>query len=491
MHKPMYKPMHKPKLIHCLPLLVAILLAGCGTGGSSSTGFSPLGQSASIFTLATDAPLQSVVSFQLTLNSVTLFNGTSDVSVLTQPAVIDFARLNGLRELIDLNTVPTGTYTSATLTVASPVIRYLDTAQDPPAISTVPNASLTRQTVTVPLARPFVLGANDLVGLRMELQIRRSVQTDASGEITGVVDPTFHMQLLNATDAEVSIDNFHGGVVSVTDSNSFVMRGPHGRLWNVTSGNNTEFTTNEHVASFTLGENTIVNVSGQLNPVTRAIDATEVTVLSKDRFVMGGLLTSVRPPSGPATRVDLYVRNELPDIPSTPVGQITTLNLNGFEQYGISYMPGPLIPLPVSSLLFNNSSMTAGQWVVVGGPLTTENGATTLTPKRVILQRQGQAGAWVPGSTNIIAGNNGTFQLHDGRPGPSPEAALASVLLPSPLTVHTTNETRFFGFGETGGLASLTGTQAIPLRVVGFVLVNANHQTVLFARAVERLNPQP
>jgi len=483
----MHKPMHKSKIVHCLPLLVAMLLAGCGAGGSSSTsaGLFSQGGSASVFLLATDAPLQSVVTMQLTVNSVTLFNGTSDVSVLTQPAVVDFARLNGLHELIDLNSVPTGTYTSATLTVASPVIRYLDTTQDPPAISTLGNASLSQQTVTVALARPFVLGANALVGLRMELDIHRSVKTDASGQMTGVVDPSFGMQLLNAADAEVSIDNFRGGVVSVTDSNFFVLQGPRGRRWNVTTGNDTDFTTNERVASFTLDGNTIVNVSGQLNPVTRAIDATEVAVLSRDRFVMGGLLTSIRPPSGPASQADLFVRSELPEIPSAPVGQITTLALDGSELYGIANMRWPFL-----SLLFDNSSIAPGQQVMVGGPLAA-SGTEPLTPKRVILQRQGQAGGWVPGSTVVIAGNNGTFQLDDGRLGFSPEAALASLLLPNPLTVHTTSETRFFGFGDSAGLASLTGSQPIPIRVVGFVLLNSNHQPVMAARAVERLAPRP
>lgn len=118
--------MHYLKRVQALALIVSLSwFAGCNSGVDSSDGFSTGQQSASVFTVATDAPLPSVISFQLTVDSITLFNGTTNVSVLSQPAMVDFARLNGLHELVDLNTVAVGTYTSATLTLASPVIWIL------------------------------------------------------------------------------------------------------------------------------------------------------------------------------------------------------------------------------------------------------------------------------------------------------------------------------------------------------------------------------
>ena len=64
-------------------------------------------------------------------------NGTTNVSVLSTPQVVDFAQLSGLHQLLDLNSVPTGTYTSATVTLATPVIGFIDTTQTPPAVSTM------------------------------------------------------------------------------------------------------------------------------------------------------------------------------------------------------------------------------------------------------------------------------------------------------------------------------------------------------------------
>ena len=466
--------------LNCVQILLLSLplafVAGCGNGSSVGSGSQQ--QSASIFTMATDASLPSVVSCQLTVNSVTLANGSTNVSVLSAPVLIDFAKLNGLHDLIDLNSVPTGTYTSATLTLGTKAsIGYINTATTPPSVGTQ-TGNLSQTVVTVPLAEPFVLNSADLVGLRMEFDIRQSLAVDGSGQITGAVNPTFHMQLLNAADANVSIDDFRGGYVGAAGNNSFVMQGPLGRQWTVMANNNTQFDTGDQVASFTT--NSIVDVSGQLNPVTHAIDASEISLVSTDKFLMGGLLTDVRPTSGAATAADFYVRSELPAISGINPGQITTLTLNGSEVYAIANLP-----ISLTTIVFNNFSLAAGQHVAVGGVVNTVSGVTTLTPHRVILARQGQAGTWVPGSTLITAGNYGSFQLTDD--------STAGVLLPTPLTVLTTSFTSFVNLN--GGLSALSGTTAIPLRVVGLVLIDSNdpythsRRPVMVARFVEQITP--
>jgi hypothetical protein len=318
---------------------------------------------------------------------------------------------------------------------------------------------------------PFVMNDNDLVGLRMEFDLRKSLGTDGNGQITGTVNPTMNMQLLAADDSQVSIDDFYGGFVGTTGASSFIIQGPKGRQWTVQTNPNTIFDDpNDPVSSFTI--NTIVEVSGTLDPVTKDIDATELEVVSNDGFFLAGLFTSIRPPSGPATAADLFVRAELPDITGIQDGQITTLTLTGNEQYRIANTKNP-----ISTLIFNNSLLAAGQSVGVGGKFTTTNGVSTLTPHRVVLRRQGQAGTLVPGQTVIQNDNQGSFQLTDNWTD--------GVLLPAPLTVLTTNDTNFINLS---GLSGLTGNQALPLRVVGFILVNpATNSPVMVARSVEEL----
>lgn len=449
-------------------LFAALILSSCG-GGASSSG--PMSQDqASIYTVGTDAPLPSVVSCEVTVSGITLNNGSTNVSVLSQPQIVDFAQLSGLHQLLDLTAVPTGTYTSATITIASPVIGYINTTNNPPTISTI-NGTLSQSSVTVNFSDPVVVSNADLFGLRMEFDLRQSLQTDSNGQATGAVNPVFEVALLNSADSQVAIDDFHGGVVGVTGSNTFTIQGPHGRQWTVVTDDSTMLDDpNTSVNSFTT--NTIVEVSGTLDPVTHSIDASEVEVVSNDDFFVGGLLTSIRPSIGPATAADLYVRELLPAVNGVSDGQLETLALNGSEKYMIEH-----INLPVTTLLFNNSELAAGQRVGIGGELTTTNGTSTLTVHRVVLRRQGQAGAWVPGSTMIQNGDAGTFQLNDNW--------TAGVLLPSPLTVLTTNGTNFINLS---GLSALQGTQPLSIRVVGFILVNqAMGQPVMVARSVEEL----
>jgi Domain of unknown function (DUF4382)/Domain of unknown function (DUF5666) len=449
-------------------VLAAFFLASCG--GSTGVAPDPSDQ-ASVFTIGTDAPLQGVVSCLITVTGVTLNNGTTNVSVLSTPQVVDFAQLSGLHQLLDLNSVPTGTYTSATVTLATPVIGFIDTTQTPPAVSTI-NGTLSQTSVTVNFTNPFVLNNADLVGLRMEFDLRQSLATDGSGNITGAVNPVFNMQLLAADDSNVSIDCFLAGVVGVTNDTTFVVQGPKGRHWTVQTNANTALDDpSDPINSFTTS--TIVEVSGQLDPVTHDIDASEVEVVSNDNFFIGGLFTSIRPPSGAATQADVYIRAVLPDINGVQDGQIQTLSLDGSEKYKIANIANP-----ITSLLFNNSALAAGQSVGIGGMLTTSNGVSTLTVHRVVLRRQGQGGAWVPGSTVVQSGNAGSFQLTD--------QWTAGILLPSPLTVLTGNGTRFINLS---GLSALTGTQAIQLRVVGFILMNPSTSApVMVARSVEQVN---
>jgi Domain of unknown function (DUF4382)/Domain of unknown function (DUF5666) len=452
-------------------ILAIISLGGCSSG-MNQTNPSPQPQTASVFTVGTDAPLPSVVSCDVTITGVTLYNGTSNISVMTEtPQIIDFAELSGLHQLMDLNAVPTGTYYSATVMLSSAVIGYLDTTVTPPAVDTM-NGTLTHSSVTVQFAQPFVLNDNDLVGLRMDFDLRQSILTDQNGNFTGQINPTFDMKLLAANDSKASIDDFHVGFVGMDSDTSFAVQGPHGRQWTVQTDSNTIWDDpNVPLSAFTT--NTILEVSGQLDPVTKNIDASEIEVVSNDGFVLGGLFTYINPPSPqPATQADLYVRYELPDLNGVQPGDLEQFTLNGSEQYRIANVRNP-----ITTLLFNNTLLAPGQRVDVGGKLDTSVTPATLTPHRIVLRRQGQFGTWVVGSTNIQSGDLGTFQLND--------QSTAGVLLPNPITVYTTNETLFINLS---GLSALSGSSSIPIRVVGFVLVNpATNQPVMVARSVEEL----
>jgi hypothetical protein len=457
-----------------LVLLLAAALSSCG--GGVSTPFTPQASKVGTsFIIGQDAPLGSVLSFQITLTGLTASDGTNTVSLITQSQDIEFAKLNGLRTLLDIKSVPAGSYTSITATISSPVIGYLDTSSAPPTVGTI-NGTLTQSSVTVQLNTPMVVTDSGLVGLHMDFRLGSSIQVDAAGQITGTVNPKIAFRAIPPDAPDAEIDELRGGVVSVNVAGgSFVMQGPLGRHLTVTTDSNTLFEVGESLNMF--DTNTIVEVSGKLQRQTLTLLASSVQVVSTHRFLLGGLITDVRPASGRADQIDLLVRTELPDLANAQIGRISTLDFDGNEIFLIHHFR-----LPISFFLFNRASLMPGQRVSAGGLLVSTTNPPSLDVRRVTLHRQGIAGDWVIGSTNIINGNNGTFRL-DAR-------GLTGILFGTSARVATSDRTRFVNL--PGGLADLSGASPLPIRVVGLVLQDPlNGQPIIIAWAVEKLVPIP
>ncbi len=457
-----------------LTLVVAACIAGCSSGGGSTPPSSGSGttnaQTGSVYVLGTDAPLPSVTSFSVNLQSITLSDGTSTpVSILNGAQTVDFARFNGLSTLLDFNAIPTGTYTTATVTLGSATLGYLNTQTgSAPTISSMP-ATLTQSTVTINLASPFVVNNGDMDALRFDFDLRQSIQVDGNGQITGQVTPVLDLKALSPSDPERYVDEFDAGVVSIdASSNSFVIQGPHGRQYTVQLDSNTEFENNETIADLTTSS--IVEISGSLATSSQTINADCVAILSQDGYWAAGLITYVNPAQGAATSLNMYVRAELPADTGLTLGQIADINLTGSEKYFIYRLHTPL-----TNFFFNSSLMVPGQHISIGGPLSGAENAQSVTTHRIVLRHEGHAGQWVVGSTNT---GNGTFLFNSN--------GLAGVLFNGPITVYTTPLTSWLG--GLSGLSDLSGSSAISLRVVGLVLKDPTSGNPVFvARSVEQL----
>jgi hypothetical protein len=461
--------------------LCALLVFGVGCGGGSTSITPPSSngqQSGMVFVTGTDAPLPSVVSFQVDITGIAVSDCTSTpVSVFSGTQTVDFARLNGLRTLLDINTIPAGTYGCVAVTLANPQIGYLNVPNpqtNPPTRPSVvtldgqstPPVTLTQSQVNITLANPLVVSANNVIGLAFEFDLRKSIQVDSTtGQITGVVNPTLNLKAVTPSDADAYIDEFIAGVVSVDASgNSFVLQGPHGHQFTVNVNGQTEWEGSDTINSLTTSS--IVQISGTLDRTAGTILADSVCILSQDKFFAGGLITYVDPPTNTANDFDLYVRNVLPSGTGFQSGQISTITLTGNENYFIYWWHNKF-----TNMLFNSALMVPGQHVSIGGPFS--NG--TVTVKRIVLRHEGHVGTWVVGSTNVGAG---TFQFNS--------SGLAGVLFNGPVTVYTTPFTNWRG-GLTG-LSDLTGTTAINLRVVGLVLKDPiSSQPVFVAHSVEEM----
>jgi len=459
---------HDKRLRLAISLLSVAVLAvtGCGNGSLSS---SLSANSGSVFVVGTDAPLASVTSFAVQINSVVLTNsGGSTPSLVSGTPTVDFARYNGLQSLLDMNSVPAGTYTGVTISLGSATIGYLNTGTARPSISSQA-ATLTSSTVNITLNKPLVVTTGgEPVGLRMDFDLRQSIQTDSSGNFTGTVNPTFDVRTVARAEPGAYIDEFIAGVVSVNVSGqSFVVQGPHGRQFTIKVDGSTEWDGNASLS--TLNTSSIVQLSGHFDAADSTLDADEVAVLTDTGFYATGQVTYVTPASGPATSFDLYVRGLEPTNTGLTLGQLATVNLTGNEKYFIYWMHNPF-----TQFLFNSSALVPGQALAVGGPASGAANASAVTVARIHLRNWGFNGTIVPSSQNTT---NGTFQMKIN--------GFAGVLVPQNVTVYMGTDSDFrYGMGKFGDL-----TNATQIRVVGLLLKNPNNgQLVLLARHVDGFN---
>ncbi len=436
-------------------LLIALLAAiaatiGCG-GASTSNSNTNLSQTGSgaVYVTGEDAPLASVVSFQLTLNSVTL-NGQNNKPQVVTNTTVDFARLIGLRSPLAFNTVPADTYSSATITVSNPVIGYVDMTQNPPALNSI-NGTLpaTPYTVTVNFPKAMVVSSNGLAGLKMELDIRQTVAVDGSGQVTGAVNPVFYVKATKASDPDGEVTDLEGGLVSVsTTNNSFVIQGPYGRQLTVFVSNSTQFNSGWSINN--LAAPAFVAVQGAFQADGSLMASGVEVITTAQSFLSGRVLQVVNDGSGQAQQVTMWVGETGADLVAD-VDTIQIVDVSAVTQYDICFLDGPL-----TNALFNDTSVEVGQRIFVGASYA----GGVFTPTMISLRRQGLYGMFVPASVTVTNGNAGSFQITNN--------GLVGYAVGGPVTVNTFNGTFFFNLTGLGQLQ--TTSTAIPLVTRGLLL---------------------
>jgi Domain of unknown function (DUF4382)/Domain of unknown function (DUF5666) len=446
----------------------ALAATGC-TNGMVTTGTTTGGATGSAFVVGTDAPVAAVTSFSVQIMGINAINSDNvSVPLMSGQPTVDFARYNGLQTLLDMNDVPTGTYNSVVISLGTGTIGYLNTtAGSAPTIATEP-AAFSSTSVTVTLDKPLVVTQNGSpAGLRVDFDLRKSIQVDSNGNITGAVIPTFNINSVEPSDGGGHIDTFIAGVLSVdTTGQSFVVTGPHGENFTIDVNGQTEWDGDASLSA--LNTSSIVEVSGTIDHADQTLDADEVAILSDTGFYAAGQVTYVTPASGAATSFDLYVRGLLPTSTGLTLGQIATVNLTGNEKFYIYWMHNPF-----TEFLFNSSAMVAGQHVAIGGPASGASNPDAVTVERIHLRNWGFNGTIVPGSQNA---GQATFQMQVN--------GFAGVLIPETITVYLGTATDFrYGLGSWGDL-----TNGANIRVVGLLLKNpTTGQVVLLARHVDGL----
>ena len=436
-----------------IALVLALAMLGAGCGGSSNSSNSNPTQQGSVFVTGEDAPLASVVGFDVTINSITL-NGSNNTSaqVLSTPTTVDFARLLGLRSPLAFNSVAPGSYASATFSLSNPVISYVQMTPSP-TLSTInatfsPTTGTATQTaVTVNFPAAMVVGSNGLAGLRMEFDIRQSVQVDGNGNVTGVVNPTIYAAAVQSTDTNAKVTDLTGGLVSVNAANnSFVIQGPYGHQLTIYVNDNTQFNSTWNIND--LAAPAFVGVQGSFQ-ADGSLMASSVEVITTSQAFISGRVLAINPTTGPVQTITMWVGETSADLVGD-IDSIQTIDVSAVTQYDVCFFGNAF-----TNGLFNDSTVLVGQRIFIGGSYT----SGTFTPQMISLRFQGVYGTLQPGSVSISDGNAGSFQLQNN-------GLIGYSLGGAPLTVGTGNGTLFI---NTTGLSALQSDGAIPLVAGGLL----------------------
>ena len=457
-----------------LLMLLAPLFLLMACGGSGTSGTQTGNQPGAVFVTGEDAPVSSVVAFNITINSITLNNSSTSVPLLSTPTAVDFGRLVGLRSLLGFNATPAGTYNSVTFTFENaspaPVIDYIDLSTNPPSVNTL-TGTLSKATVTIPFppGKSLVVGSNGLAGLHIDFNLRDSLAVDNSGQMTGAINPVVTVQAVSASEDLGEITEFTGNIVSVnTSANSFVMQGPYAFQKTIDVNSSTLYNGSNSLS--TLVVNGIVSVIGRMQ-ADGSILARGVELIGTSQAFISGRVLAVNPASGPVQTVTMWVGEELGTSGIIPVDTVQTIDLSAVSTYDVCFFDNLL-----TQQVFNDSSLVVGQRIFIGG--STAGGV--FTPQMVSLRRQGVVGALVQNSVNITGGtgsNQGYFQMQND--------ALMSYAAGGPFTVLTGDKTFFVNINGLAGLQQ-AGTPNLISR--GLVFKNpANGKPVVVAGRVRVL----
>ncbi len=362
-------------------LLSLALLAGCSFGGGDDNN-PPPGPSTTPLTIKIgDDPVDSIVAFEITVNSVVLNQqGGGTVTVLSSPTRIELTHLAGAVEPLNLLNVPQGTYTSATVTLSDPEVTVISGGQVVEL-----NATLTSGTVTVSFSPAITIGATPTV-LSFDLNLGASVVINGSN---ASITPTFTVTAMpvpapNNQDEEEEgeLDDLSGRVTSVGSSSFTVSDSQTAATLTFTVDSNTEF----ELPLTGLGSLS-VGMLVEVDAVTQA-DASLLAreVEGEDAEIdleVEGVVTSIT--GAPPTSFEMVVQETEADGGVAPaLGEVITVNLAGSTEFDVEDEDVELSGLPFPTT-FINTTLARAQRVEVDVDVPS---ATSVVADKVKLEEQ-------------------------------------------------------------------------------------------------------
>jgi len=444
--------------------LAAALMVGCGSNGGSSSVPDSIPQSGQVVTFGTDAPICDVESFIATITSATLVpqGGGSSVALVssTTPATVDFARLTEFTNILSTASVAPGMYNQLQMTLTNPQLIAINTSASPPTPLAIPT-TLTATNFTITINPALVVSSSTTTGITMDFNLRKSLQVDANGQVTGTVDPQITVTPNTLSGSTVGeADSLYGIVQSTSTANlpsgftgSFALTVADGTgpTFTILSNSDTVFE-GDGVTDFSdLTANTfvevdaIVNTSGQI--IAETVDSEEQTSPSSQKSAFLGKVIKVNQDgSGNATSFTLLVNDEIPSLNgSVPLHSGLSVALTSSTKYFANWQHWNR-----QAFTFSPQTLGVAERVAVFGVLGSGS-PPTMTANRVFLRPRN------------VMGNFNTLQAaeSDGVTGGFTMTPCGGLFGGTAITELTYPDTHFTG---VSGLVALTPAPTLNTR---------------------------
>jgi hypothetical protein len=380
-------------LIKCSLVIIAVAhLMACGTNMGSTPQLQPENGSVAVF--GADTPACDIESFVVTITSANLIpqGGGTPVPLIdsASPATVDFARLVGSTNIVNVASVPPGFYSQLQITVANPQMIGVNTATQPPSPQLI-STNLTTPTVTATFSPPLAVTSSTTTGMLLDMDLQNSVLVDGSGQVTGAVTPTFSV---GSSSGSVGEATSLYGTVNSTDATGFSMTVADGtgQTYTVNANSDTVFE-GDGVSGLSdlrsgvfVEVDAVVNSSGQI--VAREVDAEEPVLPSGEKFaLLGRIIDVARDGAGNATSFSLLVQDQVPKVSGTiPLYSALSVSITANTGFFINQPH-----LNRQAFSFGPQTLGVAESVAVFG-MVGSGGSPTLAANQVFLRPRGVLG---------------------------------------------------------------------------------------------------
>ncbi len=394
-------------------LALAGILTACGSGSNATTNPSPTpAAKTAVQVNMGDAPADWMLAFSMNISSMSLTGSNGTVSTVSSATPMEMLHLMGTMQPLAMISAPQGSYTSASITIASATVMYMDPTTKAPMQKTISGPI----TATVNFSSPVTVGATPMA-MGFDLDLASSVTADASGNLS--MNPVFHvtsgMQGSGSPldPADGGIQQMMGTVSGVTGS-SFTMTSMQAAQTFTFAINSSTTFDGTSMSGMSSGMLLMVDASLQSDG---SLMATKVQSMMNSGGVMGGgIVTAVT--GQPATALTIVMQNGAgTGMMSSDFASGVTIDLSGSTNYEIDEDNVDMSSLPFTPI-FDASHIYAGQSVMPissSGMMSGGSGmmgggslAGTITASEVALTQQGLSGTI---ATAITSGSSSSFTL--------------------------------------------------------------------------------